>query len=1027
MQKLKIQNGITLIALVVTIVGLLILAGITIGLVFGSSGIIKKAQEANENTKIAQVREQLELAKGPEYIEGNGKYDPDSYFQRIEDEGIIENKDKDKEEIEDGKYKVITVPGYIFIITLIPSKDNVEDIQIDYVGKIEGPRIREINITNKTTNSISIEVDTVNAKGATYRYYYKKEGEEEWTKAGEGKENTYTFNGLEENKVYNIKVEVEKDGKVTEEETSSMTGEMPKGAVQFSPVEWENGKASTVITTSEEGYTLQYQIGGIAEESWKNTTSGSTIGDLEDGTTVYGRLYDGTNGSKTANIDVEDKINPTVVVTEGTITTKSIVVNVEAVDNESGMKETPTYTYYIKKTGEADSAYQAKATEIESASYTFTGLAQKTAYDIKVEVNGDKASNVGEGKLLNKETEEIGGATGGLIEGNIIASSPTWSNGQASITLSTSTGLTIQWQKNGIEGSWTTGTSVTGLNHNDTVYARLTDGVNYGDYASVIIQDKIAPTATLNKGTVTTNSIAVNLTGVSDGQTGLATSGTYKYYLGSTLKSTSTTSNYTFTKLADGTAYTIKVEIYDKAGNKATKTLSVTTETVGGATGGLVTGNIVASNPTWSNGQASITLSTSTGLTIQWQKNSISGSWTTGTSVTGLNHNDTVYARLTDGVNYGDYASVIIQDKIAPNVPTITLSGTAGNNGYYKSNVTVKITAGSDGQSGANKVRYKVTGAQTVLQTDTAAGTVSASITISTNGTSTITAYTIDKAGNISSEKTQVVYKDSTAPTATLTVGAKTENSIAVSVSASDGQSGLATSGTYKYYINNALKSTNTSNNYTFTGLTAGTSYTLKVIVADKAGNTIEKSATASTNVSYPLASSILKEGDYVIYPEGNKFCMVLYGHSKVVEDAPLSAYGVQLITVSTVTDNFALGGNDSSTAINSYNNAISTLNNAANQYNNSLYSTARCVGSDPANPNSESNYGSYYGYLMKKEDSNHLTDVRQMKSLGILDIGKKYWLASRYVYSNSGDCEFALYAADNTTYIQTSFLFYYR
>ena len=43
---------------------------------FGSNGVIKKAQEANENTKIAQVREQLELAKGPEYIEGNGKIQP---------------------------------------------------------------------------------------------------------------------------------------------------------------------------------------------------------------------------------------------------------------------------------------------------------------------------------------------------------------------------------------------------------------------------------------------------------------------------------------------------------------------------------------------------------------------------------------------------------------------------------------------------------------------------------------------------------------------------------------------------------------------------------------------------------------------------------------------------------------------------------------------------------------------------------------------------------------------------------------
>ena len=36
-------SGITLIALVVTIVVLLILAGITISLVFGSNGVIKKA------------------------------------------------------------------------------------------------------------------------------------------------------------------------------------------------------------------------------------------------------------------------------------------------------------------------------------------------------------------------------------------------------------------------------------------------------------------------------------------------------------------------------------------------------------------------------------------------------------------------------------------------------------------------------------------------------------------------------------------------------------------------------------------------------------------------------------------------------------------------------------------------------------------------------------------------------------------------------------------------------------------------
>lgn len=40
------QNGITLIALVVTIVVLLILAGVTINALFGDTGIIKRAQDA---------------------------------------------------------------------------------------------------------------------------------------------------------------------------------------------------------------------------------------------------------------------------------------------------------------------------------------------------------------------------------------------------------------------------------------------------------------------------------------------------------------------------------------------------------------------------------------------------------------------------------------------------------------------------------------------------------------------------------------------------------------------------------------------------------------------------------------------------------------------------------------------------------------------------------------------------------------------------------------------------------------------
>ena len=347
------NKGITLIALVVTIVVLLILAGITISLVFSENGIISKSKNAKEQTEISQVREQLELAKGPEYIEGNGKYNSDSYFERIEAEGIIGNKDTDVIDNGDGTYEVTTTSGYIFKITLVPSKDNVEDIQIEHIGKVDGPRIRDLTVT-KTTNSITVEVETANAEGATYTYYYKKDGEVSWKKAEEIKEKTYTFSGLEANVIYNIKVVVEKDGKSAEREENIITGELPEGAVQFSPVEWRNGQASTTITTSETGYTLQYQIGGITEGSWTNTTSGSVVGNLQHGQIVYGRLFDGTNGSKIANIDVQDKIVPQATISlSGTSTTTagSVTAKVTLKDNESGVNVTASKWVYNTNSG----------------------------------------------------------------------------------------------------------------------------------------------------------------------------------------------------------------------------------------------------------------------------------------------------------------------------------------------------------------------------------------------------------------------------------------------------------------------------------------------------------------------------------------------------------------------------------------------------------------------------------------------------------------------------------------------------
>ena len=56
-KTLRRNKGITLIALVVTIIVLLILAGISIAMLTGQNGILKRAAEAKEKTRVAQEDE----------------------------------------------------------------------------------------------------------------------------------------------------------------------------------------------------------------------------------------------------------------------------------------------------------------------------------------------------------------------------------------------------------------------------------------------------------------------------------------------------------------------------------------------------------------------------------------------------------------------------------------------------------------------------------------------------------------------------------------------------------------------------------------------------------------------------------------------------------------------------------------------------------------------------------------------------------------------------------------------------------
>ena len=67
---LKQQKGITLVALVITIVVLIILAGVAISLTLSDNGIFNKAKQARDNYQAAQQEEEKIVGNAVNYVTG---------------------------------------------------------------------------------------------------------------------------------------------------------------------------------------------------------------------------------------------------------------------------------------------------------------------------------------------------------------------------------------------------------------------------------------------------------------------------------------------------------------------------------------------------------------------------------------------------------------------------------------------------------------------------------------------------------------------------------------------------------------------------------------------------------------------------------------------------------------------------------------------------------------------------------------------------------------------------------------------
>ena len=108
MKKMRNQKGVTLVALVVTIIVLIILAGISINLLLGENGLITKAQEAKKQQKIAEIKEKisLELASAEtDAIIRNESLEEEQLNDIVSKYGTLQD-DKDTILTKDDNYKI---------------------------------------------------------------------------------------------------------------------------------------------------------------------------------------------------------------------------------------------------------------------------------------------------------------------------------------------------------------------------------------------------------------------------------------------------------------------------------------------------------------------------------------------------------------------------------------------------------------------------------------------------------------------------------------------------------------------------------------------------------------------------------------------------------------------------------------------------------------------------------------------------------------------------------------------------------
>ncbi|WP_336786121.1 OmpL47-type beta-barrel domain-containing protein [Paenibacillus sp. MMO-177] len=506
----------------------------------------------------------------------------------------------------------------------------------------------------------------------------------------------------------------------------------------------------------------EYKLTGASNLNWTTYNSPILLG-AEGQTTVEARTIDNAGNistSKTAIVKV-DKTQPTA---------PTVAPNTASWTNAASVKVTVT--------GGTDAGSGVSRTEYSLNGASTLGWTTYTG-QVTISAEGqttistrtvDNANNIGPVSTavvkIDRTPPEapvitpiISSWTASNVMFTVAAGTDTGGSGAARTEFSLSGATVVDW-------STYPGTVLISTEGQTTIHARTVDqaGNKSTEQTALVSIDKTKPTApviTPSELDWSASDVAVTVAAGTD--TGSGVSKTEYKLSGATTKDWTTYSG-ALSISAEGQT-TVEARTTDNAGNASAAAPVIVKVDKTKPAAPLVASDM----PYWTNAasvKVTVTAGTDGGSGINRTEYSLSGAsslaWTTytGQIAVSAEGQTTISARSVDYAgNVGPVSTEVVRiDRISPAAPAISPAGGA----WSRSSISVTLTAGADNASSADRVEYKLSGATTRDWT-----TYSTPIQVTAEGKTTVTARTIDKAGNISKESEEIQSIDLTAPGAT--------------------------------------------------------------------------------------------------------------------------------------------------------------------------------------------------------------------------------------------------------------------